>query len=132
VRRLGCIRTIGAVGTQFSPAACLAALLRAAADSGVPREQGVEIIAQTVRGWGLIFPELDALKRQEGARAVSRRLAAVMPPVGAPGSLALDGHRVTRGSRRPSIPPISDRPDRGTTLLAGSRAFRAGFQNERL
>jgi hypothetical protein len=91
-----CVRTVGAVGTQFSPAACLAALLRAAADSGVSREQGIAIIAQTVRGWGLIFPELDALKRQEAADPQRPRAQAVS--IRTPGA-------TTAAEMQPSIEP---------------------------
>jgi hypothetical protein len=68
-------------------AACLAALLKTAADGGVPREEAIEVTNQSVRGWGLTFPELHALKRQEAARpslpqqplAPPARTTAVMP-----------------------------------------------------
>ena len=59
---------------------CLAYLLRTAAEIGVPREQAIEIIDRSVRGSGLIFPELEALKRQEAARAALKGHKRCCPP----------------------------------------------------
>ena len=112
-----CVMAIGEVGDQFPPAACLAALLRVAADGGVPKGEAIAIIRRTVRGCGLIFPELDALKQHEEGLA-GAEIQDDFRAVDIPG-----GRGLPRGWIRSSVNGLAGQTQRPTSASCGFGKF---------